>query len=131
MQEGGCTWSVVGVFWRKAGTDPVSPKVVPGYGIHAEMVNFVRGGVSPFEAFSMATLNGVVALGLSAEIGTLEPGKRADLVVVRGDPASDTIRIGNTVWVFRSGVRYDPAALRESAEGKIGLPTAQAPSSQE
>ena len=105
-----------------AGTDPVSPKVVPGYGLHAEMANFVRAGLSPLEAISAATRNGALALGLSGEIGTVEAGKRADLVVVRGDPASDIASIGSTVWVFKAGVRYDPKVLRESAKGKIGLP---------
>jgi imidazolonepropionase-like amidohydrolase len=105
------------------GTDPVSPKIVPGYGVHAEMANFVRAGLTPLEAISTATRNGAVALGLGEEIGTVEPGKRADLVVVRGDPASDIAQIGNTVWVFKAGMRYDPTALRESAKGMIGLPT--------
>lgn len=106
-----------------AGTDPVSPKVVPGYGLHAEMANFVRAGINPLEVISMATRNGAVALGLSDEIGTVEAGKQADLAVVLGDPASGIPRIGNTVWVFKAGVRYQPAALRKSAKGKIGLPT--------
>lgn len=105
-----------------AGTDPVSPKLVPGYGLHAEMANFVRAGLSPLDAISLASRNGAVALGLADEIGTLEPGKRADLVVVQGDPTSDITRIGSTVWVFKAGVRYDPTVLRESAKGKIGLP---------
>ena len=106
-----------------AGTDPVSPKVVPGFGIHAEMANFVRAGLSPLQAISIATRNGAVALGLSEELGTLEPGKLADLVVVRGDPASDIALMDNTVWVFKAGVRYDPSELRESAVGSIRLPT--------
>jgi len=106
-----------------AGTDPVSPKVVPGFGIHAEMANFVRAGLSPLQAISIATRNGAVALGMSEELGTLEPGKLADLVVVRGDPASDIALMDNTVWVFKAGVRYDPSELRESAVGSIRLPT--------
>lgn len=106
-----------------AGTDPVSPKVVPGYGIHAEMANFVRAGISPLDAISIATRNGAIALGLSDRVGTVEAGKRADLVVVRGDPSSDISRIGNTVWVFKAGQQYDPAHLRQSARGRIGLPT--------
>ena len=105
-----------------AGTDPVSPKIVPGYGIHAEMANFVEAGLSPLEAITIATRNGATALGLTDTIGTVEAGMRADLVVVRGDPASDISRIGNTVWVFKAGVQYDPVALRKSAKGAIGLP---------
>lgn len=113
------------------GTDPVSPKVVPGYGLHAEMANLVRAGFTPLEAITAATRDGAVALGLTGEVGTVEAGKRADLVVVRGDPASDITAIGNTVSVYRAGVRYDPSALRESARGMIGLPADRGPSSQE
>jgi len=113
------------------GTDPVSPKVVPGYGLHAELANLVKAGFTPLEAITAATRDGAVALGLTGEVGTVEAGKRADLVVVQGDPSSDITTIGNTVWVYRAGVRYDPAALREAARGMIGLPTPRSPSSQE
>jgi imidazolonepropionase-like amidohydrolase len=78
--------------------------------------------LSPLQAISIATRNGAVALGMSEELGTLEPGKLADLVVVRGDPASDIAVMGNSVWVFKAGVRYDPSELRESAVGSIRLP---------
>jgi len=113
------------------GTDPVSPKVVPGYGLHAEIANLVQAGFTPLEAITAATRDGAVALGLIGEVGTLEAGKRADLVVVLGDPASDIATIGNTVSVYRSGIRYDPDSLRESARGMIGLATPRAPSSRE
>ena len=106
-----------------AGTDPVSPNLTPGYGLHAEMGNFVKAGLTPLEAISIATRNGAAALGLSDEIGSIETGMRADLVVVRGDPASDISQIGNTVWVFKAGVLYDPATLRESAKGMIRMAT--------
>ena len=105
-----------------AGTDPVSPKVVPGYGLHAEMANFVRAGLGPLEVISNVTMGAATILDLDDQIGSVEAGKRADLVVVRGDPASDISQIGNTVWVFKAGERYDPAALRESAKGRISLP---------
>jgi len=104
------------------GTDPVSPKLTPGYGLHAEMANLVQAGLTNLDAIRSATRNGAVALGLQGEIGTIEVGKRADLVVVSGDPATDILDIGNTLWVFKGGVKYDPALLREAARGKIGLP---------
>jgi imidazolonepropionase-like amidohydrolase len=104
------------------GTDPVSPKLTPGYGLHAEMANLVRAGLTPLDAIRAATRNGAVALGLQGWIGTVQAGKLADLVVVSGDPASDIQAVGNTVWVFKSGTKYDPEALRESVKGLIGLP---------
>jgi imidazolonepropionase-like amidohydrolase len=50
----------------------------------------------------------------------LRPGKWADLLVVAGDPATDITAIGETILVFKAGVPYDPAALRESVVGAIG-----------
>ncbi|MFC1661927.1 amidohydrolase family protein, partial [Gemmatimonadota bacterium] len=104
------------------GTDPVSPMLTPGFGLHAEMANLVEGGLTPLDAIRAATRNGAMALGLQGQIGTIEVGKRADLVVVAGDPATDISAVGNTVWVFKGGVKYDPVVLREAVRGKIGLP---------
>jgi imidazolonepropionase-like amidohydrolase len=105
------------------GTDPVSPLLTPGYALHAEMKYLVEAGLTPLEAISAATRNGAVALGLLNEIGIIQPGHRADLAVVRGDPATDIAAIGNTVVVFKDGIRYDPQALRDGVKGKIGPPT--------
>jgi imidazolonepropionase-like amidohydrolase len=109
------------------GTDPVAPAITPGYGLHAELANLVRAGFTPLAAITAATRDAAGALGLGSEIGTLEGGKEADLVIVEGDPATDIARMGNTVWVFADGVRHDPSALRESARGKIGLPGENSP----
>jgi imidazolonepropionase-like amidohydrolase len=106
-----------------AGTDPVSPKIVPGYGLHRELANLVLAGLTPVEAISNASLGAARTLGLGHRIGSVEAGKEADLVVVRGDPGVHINDIGNTVMVFKAGVRYDPTALRESAKGGIGLVT--------
>lgn len=105
------------------GTDPVSPKLTPGYGLHAEMATLVEAGLTPLDAIRAATSNGALALGLQNEIGTIEVGKKADLVVVLGDPVTDIQAVGNTAWVFKGGVRHDPGALRAAARGKIGLPS--------
>jgi imidazolonepropionase-like amidohydrolase len=47
-------------------------------------------------------------LGLSAEIGTVEPGKRADLVIVRGDPLRDLRALRNVAWTVQAGVARTP-----------------------
>jgi imidazolonepropionase-like amidohydrolase len=103
------------------GTDPVSPKITPGYGLHAEMANLVEAGFTPIEAITAATRDAARALGLDGEIGTIEVGKAADLVVIDGDPAEDIRQIGNTEVVLMGGVLHDPATLRASARGKIKL----------
>jgi imidazolonepropionase-like amidohydrolase len=104
-----------------AGTDPVTPALTPGYGLHAELANLVKAGFTPLEAIRAASWDAARALGLETEIGTIEAGKEADLVVVRGDPSTDIARIGNIIRVFVDGRALDPAALREQARGSIHL----------
>lgn len=111
------------------GTDPVLPSITPGFGLHAEMANFVRAGLTPVDAIRAATSNGATALGIDERVGTIEAGKLADLVVVRGDPSERVEDVGNTVWVFKAGTRYDPRALLASVKGTIGLPEAAPPDS--
>ena len=53
-------------------------------------------------------------------IGTLETGKRADLVVVQGDPGKNIADIENTELVFKDGLAYDPAKLIASVRGMVG-----------
>lgn len=62
-------------------------------------------GLSPLEAITMATKRGAELLGLQTEIGTIEVGKRADLVAVRGDPLSDPTTLGAVEWVLQNGRR--------------------------
>jgi imidazolonepropionase-like amidohydrolase len=94
-----------------AGSDLASPWVIPGAGYHQELELLVSAGLSPSEVLRMATSNGARALGLEAEIGTVEPGKRADLVVLEADP---TLAIANTRrirWVMHGGALHRPAEL--------------------
>lgn len=104
------------------GTDPVSPLLTPGYALHAELAYLVEAGLTPLEAISAATRDGAIALGLLNEIGVIRPGHRADLVIVQGDPSADIAAIGNTVMVFKDGIRFDPQTLRDAVKGKIGPP---------
>jgi imidazolonepropionase-like amidohydrolase len=101
------------------GTDPVSPRLIPGYGLQREIKTFVTAGLTPVEAIKAATLNGAIGLRREKEFGSIEAGKLADLVVIGGDLASNIGEISRTEIVFRSGVKYDPAALRKSAEGGV------------
>ncbi|WP_065967657.1 amidohydrolase family protein [Streptomyces sparsogenes] len=69
------------------GTD--SPLVPPAIYYHLNLQTMVRHGASPYQALRSATVTGARALGMSAHLGTVEPGKLADLVLVAGDPLSD------------------------------------------
>jgi imidazolonepropionase-like amidohydrolase len=93
------------------GTDLLNPWMTPGVTLHREMELLVSSGIPPIEVLSIATQNGAVALGISHETGTVETGKRADLVILSADP---TVSISNTreiEFVFLSGTKYDPNTL--------------------
>lgn len=104
--------SVLGALHRAgirivAGTD----QGVPGHTLHRELELYVKAGFTPMEAIQAATLEPARALGLERESGTIERGKRADLLVIDGDPLAD---ISNTrkVWlVVANGRRFRPAPL--------------------
>jgi imidazolonepropionase-like amidohydrolase len=104
------------------GTDAVIPIVLPGYGLHRELQLFVEAGLTPLEAIRSGTLDAATALGLEDDRGSLTPGKRADLIVLAGDPSVDINALGSTQLVFKDGRPYDPTALRASVEGLIGIP---------
>jgi imidazolonepropionase-like amidohydrolase len=66
----------------------------------------VNGGMTPIEALRAATVNGAELLGRSSEIGTLEPGKFADIVAVDGDPLADITVMEKVVFVMKGGEVY-------------------------
>lgn len=102
-----------------AGTDPVIVTLTPGYGLQRELKNLVAAGLTPVEAIKAATLVAATVLRREKDSGSIERGKLADLVVVKGNPATRIEDVGNTEIVFKGGVRYDPIALRKAAEGQI------------
>jgi imidazolonepropionase-like amidohydrolase len=58
---------------------------------------------------------------VSDRIGTLKPGKQADLIVVRGNPDQDIANIEHIETVFKKGVGYDSAKLIDSVKGQVGI----------
>jgi imidazolonepropionase-like amidohydrolase len=105
-----------------AGPDPTGiGGVVAGFGDQREVELLVEAGFTPIEAIQIATENGARFLQEEDRIGTLAPGKQADLVVVRGDPSSRISDIESVEIVFKDGVGYDPAKLIDSVRGLVGL----------
>ncbi|HWY68681.1 MAG TPA: amidohydrolase family protein [Terriglobales bacterium] len=105
-----------------AGLDPTgNGAVVAGYGDQREVELLVEAGFTPLEAIRIATYNGAQYLGELDRIGTLAPGKQADIVVVKGDPSTKISDIENVEVVFKDGVGYDPAKLVKDANGFVGL----------
>jgi imidazolonepropionase-like amidohydrolase len=89
---------------------------VPGHSVHRELELYVRAGFTPMEAIQAATLVPAQAMRLDKQLGTIERGKRADLIVVAGDPLADISAIRKVVRVIARGRLHDPAALWKLAE---------------
>jgi imidazolonepropionase-like amidohydrolase len=93
-----------------AGTD----QVVPGHSLHREIELYVRAGFTPLAAIQAATIVPARVMGLSSEVGTLEAGKRADLIIVDGNPLQDIRHTRNIHVVMANGRVFEPAPLWRS-----------------
>ncbi len=91
-----------------AGTDAG----VPGFSLLRELELYVEAGLSPMEAIRSATLVPARVLGMDGEVGTVEAGKRADLLVLDADPLGDISAIRRGAWVVAAGTMYDMSSLR-------------------
>jgi len=104
-----------------AGSDPTGMGgVVAGFADQRELELLVEAGFTPLEAIHIATSNGAEFLGDADRIGTLAPGKQADLVVVKGNPSDKIEDIENVEIVFKDGIGYDSLKLIESVRGVVG-----------
>ncbi|HMH43429.1 MAG TPA: amidohydrolase family protein, partial [Pyrinomonadaceae bacterium] len=105
-----------------AGLDPTgNGGVVAGFGDLREVELLVEAGFTPLEAIKIATLNGAKFLGEDRSIGSIAIGKQADLMVVKGNPASKILDIENVEIVFKDGVGYDSEKLIQSVQGLVGI----------
>ena len=108
--------SVVGVLHHAgipvvAGTDVV----VPAHSVHRELELFVREGFTPMEAIQAATIVPAQVMKLEKEVGTVEKGKRADLIIVDDDPLQSISNIRKVRSVIKSGRLFDCAQLWRAA----------------
>ncbi len=90
------------------------------FSVHRELLSFSLSGIPNAAVLRIATINSARAMGLGDRLGSIETGKWADLVVVRGNPLADIRRTRLPRVVIKAGRVYDPAALMESVKGKIG-----------
>jgi imidazolonepropionase-like amidohydrolase len=105
-----------------AGPDPTgNGGVLPGFGDQREIELLVEAGFTPLQAIQIATENGATYLGQQDRIGTLAPGKQADLVLIKGDPSKNIDDIENVETVFKAGIGYDSAKLISSVHGQVGI----------
>jgi imidazolonepropionase-like amidohydrolase len=95
-----------------AGTDtPAGVDVIPGSSLHHELQRFVDAGLSPLAALQTATINPAKFFGRTAELGTIEPGKLADLVVLDRNPLDNIANTRAIADVVADGQLYSRAEL--------------------
>ena len=105
-----------------AGPDPTGyGGVLPGFGDQRQVELLVEAGFTPVESIRIATFNGAQYLGRQDRVGSLAPGKLADMVLVKGNPDARIADIRNVVTVFKDGIGYDPAKLLEAVRGTAGI----------
>ena len=105
-----------------AGVDPTGAgRTIPGYADRHVLELLVEAGFTFSQAVKICTLNAAEYLGREKEIGSIATGKRADLVLMNGDPEKEIKNVRNTETVFKNGVGFDSKKLFESVNGKVGL----------
>jgi imidazolonepropionase-like amidohydrolase len=85
--------------------------VAPGLAIHEELRQLTQAGLSPGEALAAATIQAARILEVADSLGSIEPGKLADFVLLEGDPLQDITNTLRIVQIVKAGVRYRPAKL--------------------
>lgn len=103
-----------------AGSDNGSPAAAHP-DIATELEIFVRIGLSPYQALRAATADAATLLGLDAEIGTVEPGKRADLIVLKDNPLSEVSAVRRVAGVIQDGHIIRADGLPGVQTGAAGL----------
>jgi imidazolonepropionase-like amidohydrolase len=94
------------------GTDAGNPLTLHGPAVYAEMEAMHAAGLTPMQVLVASTRNGAIAMGRGADLGTIEAGKQADLVVLESDPSRDVRAWRNLRYVVRGGVVRTPRELR-------------------
>src|SRR5262249_28381026 len=97
-----------------AGTDtPAGVHVFPGFSLHEELQRFVAAGFTPLESLQTATLNPVQFFGLENQLGTVEQGKLADLVLLRANPLEDITNTQEVAAVIARGRYFSSADIQK------------------
>jgi imidazolonepropionase-like amidohydrolase/Tol biopolymer transport system component len=89
-----------------------------GLGSHWEIWGFVDGGMSPLQALQAATIDPAKHLGLARDLGSVESGKLADLLIVEGNPLENIRVTDHIVYVVQNGRIYEGGTLTEKLTGQ-------------
>lgn len=105
-----------------SGVDPTgNGGALPGFGDQRGYELLRESGLTAEQAVQVVSLNGAKILGVEAKLGSVEKGKIADLVLLKGDLVSDPSVIRNVVTVYKDGVAYDPTKLIDAVRGRVGV----------
>ncbi|MCC6796916.1 MAG: amidohydrolase family protein [Candidatus Hydrogenedentes bacterium] len=107
---------LTGILYREgvtilAGTDTAEPYVIPGFSMHEELERLVESGLPASAALQSATIRNATALKQEANLGSISPGKLADIVVLTADPLTDICNSRKIDKVIRGGIVCDPQTL--------------------
>jgi imidazolonepropionase-like amidohydrolase len=102
------------------GTDAANGATLPGWSLHWEMELFVEAGISPMEALQAATRNNARVLQMERDLGTVQAGKYADLVILDDDPLEDIRNTQKIHRVIKDGIVLDPRELLEENFQQFG-----------
>lgn len=98
------------------GTDATIPIVIPGYSTHQELREFVDAGLSPYQALAAGTSKAAKFLGDAEKFGTIEEGKRADLILLNANPLDDIGHTEDIAGVMLRGEWFDNSAISQMLE---------------
>ena len=105
-----------------AGVDPTGiGGALAGFGDQRNYELLVEAGFTPAQVVQIMTLNGAKVLGVQEQLGSIEAGKLADLVVLRGDLAATPSVIREVTTVFKDGVGYDSPKMLAAVKGRVGI----------
>jgi imidazolonepropionase-like amidohydrolase len=110
-----------------AGTDVGVSGVIPGFSLHDELALLVQAGLSPYDALAAATRTPAAWLGVDAELGTVEAGKLADLVLLERNPLDDIANTRAIAAVVVNGRRLVAPRLRQMLDDLARRNTADKP----
>jgi imidazolonepropionase-like amidohydrolase len=94
-----------------AGSDAMNPFVIPGFSLHEELALLVEAGLTPLEALQAATISPAIFLHATDSLGTVTPGKLADLVLLDANPLVDVHNLDRIRAVIVGGRYLDHSAL--------------------
>lgn len=97
-------------------TDTPNPFVVPGYSVHKELKYFVNAGLTPYEAIKAATRDAAEFVDALDEWGTLAVGRRADLILVSGNPLKNVSNTTKLAGVILRGQWHPQSELQEKLD---------------